>query len=149
MVDPVFDLSFPKPDATGYYGLLELRRGPNILLRRLVELCAVTPRSHPVHRYPRRRAGYDQASSINWNKNALTRFTPAMLRKLGNAVYRLPRPRLLEEPVMIIVQEPELRLRADLLGEVRDIVWHLDDLVHRPNWTRDTPEPQVAAGELC
>ena len=103
VVDPAYNLYFPKPDSAGYYGLLELRRDPSILPRQLDALCAVLPRSAPVHQYNRRQASYDRACSINWDKNAMTRFARLLLSsRLGDAIHRLPRPILLEEPKVFV-----------------------------------------------
>ncbi len=103
VVDPAYDLYFPKPGAAGYYGLLELRHDPTILPRRLDALCSVLPSSAPVHQYNRRQAVYTMAGSINWGKNAITRFARLLLSpRLGDAIHRLPRPMPLEEPKMFV-----------------------------------------------
>ena len=43
IVDPTYDLYFPKPNAAGFYDLLDLRRDPDILANRIAELCASAP----------------------------------------------------------------------------------------------------------
>lgn len=103
VVDPAFDLYFPRPDGAGYFDLLDLRREPAILLRRLDQLCDTAPRTHPIHSYNRAQAGYDRAGSINWNRNGLTRFVrDRLLPGLGDDVYRLSRPLPFEEPKLFV-----------------------------------------------
>ena len=103
VVDPAFDLAFPRPGRTGYYGLLELRKDPAILHRRLEELAAALPRTHPLHSYNRTAAVYDRAMTINWGKNSLTGLVhDVLMTRLGDGIYRLPRPLLLEEPKLFV-----------------------------------------------
>ncbi|MCH7839925.1 MAG: transglutaminase domain-containing protein [Planctomycetes bacterium] len=103
VVDPAFDLYFPRPDGSGYFGLLDLRREPAILLRRLDQLCDTAPRTHPIHSYNRTQAVYDRAGSINWNRNWLMGFVrDRLLSGLGDDVYRLSRPVPFEEPKLFV-----------------------------------------------
>lgn len=102
VVDPAYDLYFPK-HGSGYYGLLDLRRDPSILPRRLDALCSVLPSTEPVHQYNRKQAAYDEAGSINWDRNAMTRFARLLLSpRLGENLYCLPRPIPLEEPKLFV-----------------------------------------------
>ena len=99
IVDPVYDLHFPRLRSADYYGLLELRKDPGILPRRLDELASAASRKSPVRSYNRASAVYDHASSINWKKNGLTSLAHALLRTVwGEDVYRFHRPLVLEEP---------------------------------------------------
>ena len=102
VADPVYDLVFPKPDG-GHFGLLDLRRDAGILQARLDELIHVRPRNAPVHGYRRDRSVYDLAATFNWQKNAATRIAfDVLFRLIGESVYRLPRPAVLEEPQLSI-----------------------------------------------
>jgi len=103
VVDPVYRLWFPRPDGQGYYDLPALRRDPRILNSRLDDLLAVAAPRNPLHSYNRRSAVYDRATAINWNKNAVTRFLHDRIRAVkGDAVHRIPRPILLEEPKLFV-----------------------------------------------
>ena len=99
VVDPVYDIFFPRPEQRGYYGLLDLRRDATILPHRLDTLCAERPRSHPIHYYNRVSAAYSHASCLNWERNGLTRILGDFLvRNDGDALYTIARPVVLEEP---------------------------------------------------
>ncbi|MFH1108075.1 MAG: transglutaminase-like domain-containing protein [Planctomycetota bacterium] len=111
VVDPVYDLFFPRPEQRGYYGLLDLRRDATILPHRLDTLCAERPRSHPIHYYNRVSAVYSHASCMNWEKNGLTRILGDFLvRNDDDALYTIARPLVLEEPKLLV------SLAAALLG---------------------------------
>ncbi len=102
LVDPVYDLWFPRRDSTGFFGLTDLRRDATILPRRLDELIAARPRS-PIFAYNRAANVYDEASSINWRKNRSTRLVHDLLFLIrGEEVYRLRRPIVLEEPKLAV-----------------------------------------------
>ncbi len=99
VLDPTYKLWFPKPDASGYYGLLDLRRDPDILDRRVDERWAEIPRYRPIHWYNRKRAAYDQASTFNWNRNAITRIAHDLLWIwMQDDLYRIRRPLIIESP---------------------------------------------------
>lgn len=102
VVDPVYDLHFPRPGSAGFYDLIELRRDATILPRRLDELAALRGRS-PIIAYNRDLNVYDEASSINWRKNRATRLGRAVLSLIwGEEVNRLRRPLVLEEPKLAV-----------------------------------------------
>jgi hypothetical protein len=103
VVDPVYDIFFPRPDQRGYYGLLDLRRDSTILPRRLDALCAERPRPHPIHYYNRVSAVYSHASCMNWERNRLTRvLRDFLVRDDGDAVHTVARPVVLEEPKLFV-----------------------------------------------
>ncbi len=103
IVDPTYDLYFPKPNAAGFYDLLDLRRDPDILANRIAELCASAPpaREADVY-YMRASTPYHHVSTINWDQNAFSRWTRDRLLPLfGDRVYRFSRPAILEEPKLL------------------------------------------------
>lgn len=103
VVDPAYGLSFPRPDAGGYFGLQALRNDSSILVRRLAELRRDSPSSHPVHSYNAQVSSYQFASSVNWNKNSLTRSLHDALYPLaGEMLYSWPRPLFVEEPKLLV-----------------------------------------------
>jgi hypothetical protein len=113
-VDPAYDLYFPKPDSishrmeTGvpeaYYDLLDLRCDAGILSRRVDHLREGSSYAPEVQDYYLRPSvEYVTASSINWNKNTLTRLLHFGLQSVyGDAVYRFPRPLVSEEPKLFV-----------------------------------------------
>ncbi|MBU0718904.1 MAG: transglutaminase-like domain-containing protein [Planctomycetes bacterium] len=104
IVDPTYDLYFPAPDRQGYYDLLDLRRDPTIVARRVEELCKTNPPAQETDRYYLSAfTGYSQPSTYNWNRNVLLRFVRASLSTwFGDAVYRLPRLVIFEEPKLFV-----------------------------------------------
>lgn len=103
IVDPAFNIYFPRPGGDGYYGLLDLRREPTRLLQRLVEVGGpkVWPRN-AAYGYRLSTGKYDRASTVNWNRNQLFRLTHTVLFWLiGDKVYELSRPWFLEEPRLL------------------------------------------------
>lgn len=103
VVDPVFDLIFPKPSGEGYYGLLDLRNDSTLLTARLDSLRSDLPRSHKARFYNTETGSYRHASTINWDRSAILRWTHDVLRgRWGENIYRLRRPILLEEPKLFV-----------------------------------------------
>ncbi len=102
IVDPAYDLCFPRRDG-GYYGLGELRDDPSILATRLAEMRSNVTRWHPVHAYNAASAHYGLAASVNWNKNSVMRAVHEVIHPmLGDELYSWPRPIALEEPKLFI-----------------------------------------------
>jgi len=103
VVDPAYGLSFPDSDTGRFLGLTELRRNPSRLDARLRELRATASRRDPVQVYDPTAASYAMASSINWDKNALTRtLRDLLLPSWGDELYSMARPRVLEEPKLLV-----------------------------------------------
>lgn len=103
LVDPAYGLNFPKKMPGEYYGLLDLRADPRILDRRLNDLHLTVPPSSPLRSYNPTSASYDHASSINWNKNLITKSARMLMACwYGDEVYRLSRPIILEEPKLFV-----------------------------------------------
>ncbi len=103
VVDPVYRLWFPKAGNGGYHDLLDLRADSIILERRLDELLVDAPRRSRLRSYQPSSASYVHATSINWNRNFITRSIGRFIRwRIGDGVYRLPRPPVLEEPKLFV-----------------------------------------------
>jgi len=103
VVDPAFELHYPRPDGSGYFGILALRNDPQRLVRRVEHVQATTPRFRPLHWYDPVEAGAAGMSTFNWNKDGATRLARDVLfLALGPHVYRLPRPAVLEEPKVAV-----------------------------------------------
>lgn len=107
LVDPAFNMHYPKPadDACddGYYGIAELRRDPTLLQKRLDYVWEVEPRLQALHWYDPDVASFVGLSTFNWKKNALTQLLhDGLFLLVGPEVYRLPRPRVLEDPKLAV-----------------------------------------------
>ncbi len=103
LVDPAYELYYPKPDGHGYYGLLELRKHPERLQERLTYVWDTVPRFRPLHWYQPQIASFSGLSTINWHRSRITTLARDILfLVIGPNVYRLPRPILLEEPKLAV-----------------------------------------------
>jgi hypothetical protein len=103
VADPAYNLSFPAGGSGRYHDLLELRADPAIVDRRLAELIPQLPPTAPVYCYKPDQAAYDHASSINWNRNQLTRAAFKTLAPwYGSEIHRLHRPLVFEEPKLAV-----------------------------------------------
>lgn len=126
VVDPVYGLYFPKGGGE-YFDLRDLRQDPEIVDQRVVELRTTAPPTSPVWSYDAVSAAYDGATSINWDKNSLTHLVYAMAKAwYGEDVYRIQRPRILEEPklsaaaaLLILGAFPLVALSCQLRWRVR------------------------------
>ena len=102
VLDPSFDLSFPNATHDGYLGLIDLRRDPGALHRRLAELQSTHVWPALCYFYPESYAPYDRASTVNWNKNVATRWLGgALFARAGDDIYHWARPVVLEEPKLL------------------------------------------------
>lgn len=99
VLDPAFDLWFPKSGG-GYHGLRDLRDDPAIVPKRVAELQLGSGGGGAADPYYLRAgADYATASTFNWNRGPIARATAFMLYSiLGDELYRVYRPRWLEEP---------------------------------------------------
>jgi hypothetical protein len=103
VVDPAFELYFPKPEG-GYYGLLEMRARPEILTERLNHLRSVRTWPDLSFFYPEQRAVYDKASTVNWDRNWSSRCARAILKPwYGDELHHVSRPVLSEEPKLFVL----------------------------------------------
>lgn len=116
VVDPAYGLSFPVGESGRYLGLSDLRSDPLLLDKRLRELRQARGRRDPIQVYDPAAAGYSLASSINWNRNPLTRWVyELLLPTWGEDIYSMPRPRFLEEPKLLIALVSSLLFAAVLI----------------------------------
>lgn len=95
--DPVYNLSFP--DARrGYYDVRELRAQPEIMHRRLDTLIELRGADDKIARYGRDDHVYTHITTVNWDKNALTRAVAGLLPLVGLEPALTPRPFFLDNP---------------------------------------------------
>ena len=106
LVDPAYELFFPRSDGTAgssgqslYFGLTDLRRDPGLLIERLDRLRMERPWPALVHFFDERRTGYAGAATINWDKNLALRAIGGVIESVtGERLYSFPRPWFLEDP---------------------------------------------------
>ena len=105
VVDPLFDLWFPRPDG-GYYGIREMRQSPSILQDRIQSLLrkGLPPRTSELRSYPLDEYTYQYAKSINWAKWFGMRLVYESLELvMGPATDDLRRPTFVEAPQLMTV----------------------------------------------
>lgn len=102
LLDPIWDLYFPRREAGTYYSLIDLRRQPELLFERLDVVTASAAPGAKIHRYNRAHDIYDHATTLNWDK-PLTRWVRnTFYADAGDMVFAVPRPLLLEEPKLFV-----------------------------------------------
>lgn len=105
IVDPSYNLFFPQADGSGYYGILDLRRDPAIVQRRVEDLFQTLPSRREEEKYYLAAfAGYHGLSTLNWEARAAYAVIRDILYKwIGEEVYRLHRPLFLERPKLAVL----------------------------------------------
>lgn len=140
LVDPAYELYYPKPDGQGYYGLLELRKHPERLQERLTYVWETVPRFRPLHWYQPQIASFIGLSTINWRRNRITSLARDLLfLAIGPNVYRLPRPLFLEEPKVAVAGALVVLSLIMLVGH----------LAIRFSTASDLPHPHVTKKADC
>jgi hypothetical protein len=103
VVDPVYDISFPKPDG-GYYDLNDLQASPGILESRLTQLVDLRGPDDKIAYYHKSADGshYGFPKTINLDKNVATRAAKAVLSLFVERPQLAYRPRFLEDPKLFL-----------------------------------------------
>ncbi|MFT4614140.1 MAG: hypothetical protein ACI9NT_001282 [Bacteroidia bacterium] len=104
VVDPVYNMSFPKGDGS-YYSVLELRADPSLLPGRLEELIAERGEEDKIAFY---RAGadgvhYGAPKTINLEKNGVLRGVKQLISMFSDEPQLVYRPRILEDPKLFLL----------------------------------------------
>ena len=99
--DPVFDIVFPDGRG-GFFGIRDLRALPARLPQRLDELVAERGAADKVSHYKRETESYRWPRTINWEKNGVLRALARGLRLFVDEPALLPRPRILEDPKLLV-----------------------------------------------
>lgn len=104
VVDPAYGLFFPRDKEAGYHDLLDLRRDPSIVERRVDAIARRRSNMREEDRYYlRAHTGYHGLSTFNWNKGSMSGALHDFLeRRMGDDVYRLHRPATLERPKLLV-----------------------------------------------
>ena len=102
-IDPVYNIVFPRPD-NGYYGIEDLRASRGLLESRLNTLVHLRGRDDKVAFYGRTQDGshYDFATTINLDKNSLTRIAKSAISPFVLDSTLVKRPRFLEDPKLFL-----------------------------------------------
>lgn len=96
-VDPVYNITFE--DRSGRFTPIEaMRADPNLLLHRLDELEQARGPADKINRYKRDIENYEFVTTVNWDKNVVTRAIAAIIRWSGNEPWLMPRPMFLVDP---------------------------------------------------
>lgn len=105
IVDPSYNLFFPQADGSGYYGILDVRRDPAIVQRRVDELFQTLPNPREEDKYYlAARTGYHGLSTFNWEaKAAYAAIRDILCKWIGEEVYVLHRPFFLERPKLEVL----------------------------------------------
>ena len=97
VADSVYNMTFP--DGRGGFVTVEEMRGDRAFLeRRLAELRAERGPANPINRYKRDVNHYSYVTTVNWDKNALTRAAASLIRASGGEPWSTPRPVFLDDP---------------------------------------------------
>lgn len=100
-VDPVYDITFP--EGTGKFTPIErLKADPSLQTRRLATLRARGFPDEKIRYFATDRDPFTYVTTINWDKNALTRAVARALRAAGVAPWLVPRPRLMDDPKFLV-----------------------------------------------
>lgn len=125
LLDPIWDLHFPREAPHQYYSLLDLRRHPELLFERLAVVTASAAADAKIHRYNRAHDIYDHATTLNWEKSWLTRgIRDVYFGDAGDAVHAVARPLWLEEPKVFVAYAAGAGA-AGLLGLWALIEWRV------------------------
>lgn len=103
VVDPVYDISFPRPEG-GYYGLDELRTDGSILIKRLAELRAERGPFDKINGYRNIGDGshYHYPKSVNFERNRFTQTLESLISPFVDNPQLMTRPRFLEDPKLFL-----------------------------------------------
>lgn len=133
VVDPVYNMSFPKPDG-GYYGLDEMRRNPGILESRIIQLIDQRGPDDKIAYYHKSEDGshYGFPKTVNLDKNAATRAVKTVLGLFVERPQLVYRPRFLEDPKLFLTMATG---GAALLSLVLALIFHRLGRRRRKPWS--------------
>jgi hypothetical protein len=100
VVDPTWDVDYPTGDGR-FLGVADLA-GTNRGQERVTELQRQRPATK-IGGMPAADASFENAVAINWDKNLLTRSVAAALQLIGYKPDALSRPRILEDPKLLLI----------------------------------------------
>ena len=101
VVDPTWDIDYPTGDGR-FFGVRELA-GTDRGRERIIELQRQRLITDTIAGMPPTEATFDYAVAMNWDRDIVTRSVAAMLKWSGYNIETLFRPRLLEDPKLLLV----------------------------------------------
>jgi hypothetical protein len=101
VVDPTWGIDYPAGDDR-FLGVADLA-GTNRGEQRVVELRRQRGATDKIARMPTADASFDYAVAINWDRDVVTRGIAATLRLIGFQPETLFRPRVLEDPKLLLI----------------------------------------------
>jgi hypothetical protein len=101
VVDPIWNIDYPTGDGR-FLGVKDLA-GTTRGRERVVEVQRQRPATDKIAHMPEMDAAFDDATPINWDANNVTRTVAAMLRLTGYPPETIFRPRLLEDPKLLLI----------------------------------------------
>ncbi len=100
VVDPIWNIDYPTGDG-GFLGVMDLA-GTSRGRERIVELQHQRPATDKIASIPEMDAMFDYAVAMNWKKNIVTQTAVFILRLNGYQPEFFFRPRLLEDPKLLL-----------------------------------------------
>jgi hypothetical protein len=100
VVDPTWDVDYATADGK-FLGIADLK-GTNRGQERIIELQDQRAATDKIAYIPLAEANFDHAVAMNWDRNTATRTVAATLRLMGYEPDTFFRPRLLEEPKLLL-----------------------------------------------
>jgi hypothetical protein len=100
VVDPIWNVDYPAGDGR-FLGVKDMA-GTNRGRERVVELQLQRPATDKISGMPGMDAFFDYATPINWDTNYVTHTVAAMMRLTGYPPETVSRPRLLEDPKLLL-----------------------------------------------
>jgi len=101
VVDPTWDVDYPTGDGR-FLGVRDLA-GTNRGRERVAELRHQRLATKKIVNMPDDDANFDYAVAMNWDRNDLTRTVAATLRLMGYQLESFVRPKLLEDPKLLLI----------------------------------------------
>ncbi len=101
VIDPTWDVDYPTGDGR-FFGARELA-GTDRGRERILELQRQRLINDRIATMPPAEATFDYAVAMNWDRDIVTRSLAAILRLSGYSTEALFRPRLLEDPKLLLV----------------------------------------------
>lgn len=96
-LDAVYNITFRQPNGEAM-PVEALMRQPRLLHDRLDELASLRGQGDKITRYKRDLETYTHLTTLNWDKNSLTRTLASLIRAGGGDPRLTPRPLFLDDP---------------------------------------------------
>lgn len=100
-LDPVYDLYF-SDGAGGYLGVDQVATQQELVWRTLNDLRHTRGERDKINFYSYDGIHFENARTVNWNRNVITRAGRAVISRFGMQPYRVMRPRWLEDPKLLV-----------------------------------------------